>query len=588
MADTTRDSYQHDKNYVEVVIQRGKIVLDAELNEMQRIAQARLHLAMRAILGDSVYSEDDGGRVTSDGATANQLTVKAGVVVVDGHVVNIDADILVTGLSTPGSARSDDVYIQLDSVEIDSVEDESIAAQAIGETSLRRQLQVSIVVDQGAASPPSSTSDGVTYLGGRKYALLARVYRAAATAIIDPAWCVDQRAGNLQKLLLQDRNLTFSGTNITWDGTTLSIGTLTVALPDSTAVYNLTALSVTLTSGQAAGWIGSSPANTLRRRFNSVDIDNGATADSNTDVLTTVASLQSLSAGARGNGILVLAVCVGSTLILRDGTCLLPGDTALYWGRSNGLRSPATTNYAPLLIGRDPYTSAPRSTVDHLGYRLGQVQEWDESWRTTGTTDPAGWAFAGAGARSYNDPTADLPYRNVNINSGTATNAGILTSVPIGYVGADQTFVAEWEVRTGSVGSGATAIQHKFIVKFSHAAAWDYYVGLSALPSTANWTAEVITGSTSQTSTGVAVAANTTYRMRIEIIGDNNQSGSGFLIRWFINGTLVHSLTTSALSADVIRLEASVTNPAAGPASYAVDLSPIKCRWNNRLTPDTL
>jgi hypothetical protein len=593
MADVTRDSYQDSKNYEELIFQRRKDVLDAELNEAQRIARARavrIGLAGGYLQGGAV---DDGCLVVADGATANQLTVKAGTMMARGHIVQLSADETITGLTTPGVDRIDDVWLRLTQLEVNSSTDSNIRVLALGETALRYQLRHEFVVDEGAAAPPASTSNP-PWLGGTWCLRIARVYRAAASATIAASRVVDMRMPSEAVRTAQDRNLTILAKGIGWtSGNVLSIAELEVYVPGETGRFSMTNVSVTCGSSKdAVGWLATAPGNSLRRNLNGQVIAYATTATHIADKIDTVTAIDALTSIDSVPGhILVLGVRIGDQFVWRNGHVLNYGDYVHHLGAPGSMRSRSESVYSPLLVGRDPSTGAARSIVDHNGYRTGQVSEWVEDWRTSGTTEPAGWAFQAStsGTRAYSDPISGFPYRHVLISTGTtAGSSPLLATNYITYIDADRTAVLEWDLRTGADVDTGSSMDLTTGWIFSNGGSNNHGVFFRFNPDVnANVLAEIAGSSTSQTSSGVAVAINTTYRLRIEICGDNAHAGSNFLARFFINGALVHSATFSSPVADAVRLAHQIDNNG-GVTNYQVRVGPMRGNWNWRLTPDEL
>jgi hypothetical protein len=248
------------------------------------------------------------------------------------------------------------------------------------------------------------------------------------------------------------------------------------------------------------------------------------------------------------------------------------------------IRAVDETTYAPLLAGLDPSTGAIVSTIDHNGYRLGQITEWDEHWRTTGTTEPPAWTWTptGGATRAYNDPTAQMPYRHVAIGTGAAETNGLLTSEYLGYLDDDKVVVFEQDIRTGgAIDSGVSMILNWRIAINGVINS----VGIQGKPDDhANWRT---LGETAQ-DLGVAIATTTTYRFRIEIAGANRHDSTDYRVRWFINGALRRS-TTIAFTGDKFKASLYLENPLAGPGGgYSMTAGPLRVRFNHRASPDNL
>lgn len=256
------------------------------------------------------------------------------------------------------------------------------------------------------------------------------------------------------------------------------------------------------------------------------------------------------------------------------------------------LASSAEATTAPVMSFSD-YKAKSRQHIDHLGYLGGQVTNWYEQWRTTGTTEPALWTYGGTQTRAYSDPDANMPYRNVAMTLAASASVTVfLDSAPVAYIDNDRAYVAELDVRTGSSNwTGTNILQFKWMVQFSHSAAWDQYVALQLNPNNqANVTANTVgmaTGNT-QTASAVAVAVSTTYRLRMEIIGSNcsSQAAGTYTARFYVNGALIATHTfTITQNTDKIRHEIGLSNGGTALAG-SVQVGPIRSSWNHRLTQD--
>lgn len=222
--------------------------------------------------------------------------------------------------------------------------------------------------------------------------------------------------------------------------------------------------------------------------------------------------------------------------------------------------------------------------------------------------DPAGWVFtstvdtAGSVAptawHEYNDPSVNVNQRTVRLvtqqnASAAIASSGILTKTSYeAFLNADVCYVQEWILRTGVVDSSfdrlfAAGIQN------NNAGGGNRFVYFYNQNNTANWSILVVGSSTVNNDTGVAIAANTTYRMRLEILGANvSTAGAGaFRVRGFINGVKVVDVVTSQLpTADSIRPYFQIGTTIAAPSTPALDCSIGRVRraWNHLLVGDNL
>lgn len=247
-------------------------------------------------------------------------------------------------------------------------------------------------------------------------------------------------------------------------------------------------------------------------------------------------------------------------------------------------------------------TEHARFMIDWNGLPAGQYSEWVEQWRTSGTTDPAGWTFfnsgAGPGVRSYEitGPTVPFPpMRSVLLSctAGAADSAG-LRALNIAHLSSSLLFTMEWDMRTGTAVDSGDAARIEAGIEYDHSAANDYKVQFFGDHDVnVNWQARITgSGGAVDIDTGVPIVANSTYRCRIEILGDALHAGSNFLARFWMadpNGSnsasLVASTTFSDPAQDMIHPRFSVFSPTTdGP--YTLRIGEVRCRWTHRLTSD--
>lgn len=186
MADITKDSYNEALRFFKVIFQRGRDIRDSELNEFQDILRVGLYRAMLQAIQKTKTntlnpgSNDDGYLVVGTGAN-NAVTLKAGWLFCDGIPVYLANDTTFSGFSTnAGAPRTDTVYLALTETE---VADPSAVPQ-LGETSKRRQLQVTVNVSiTGPAGVPANTVADI-WQGGVHYFKIANIARATGVPAI--------------------------------------------------------------------------------------------------------------------------------------------------------------------------------------------------------------------------------------------------------------------------------------------------------------------------------------------------------------------------------------------------------------------
>ena len=592
MSQTTRDSYQDTKNYVELTFQYRKDVLDSEMNELQKIWRSQLYKGNQAFLNSShVIANSDGGRVTSDGVTANQIIIKAGFLVANGYAVYIATDITVTGLTTPGANREDNVYMSISETEVTSAVDAAIMVAKLGETTVRKQMSVAFTVDQGSASPPAS---GVApYLGGTQYVLLAHISRANGVAVIPTTAFIDYRSRSLPTLMAQDRNVSIRSFGISWDGTTLSISSFTLQWPNETNKVAATGITVTPADGNAIGWLSAGFQDRLRRKFLN-DVNYGSTYPANTqDNMGSLAAFSAVTAIADSqfsHGVFVIGVRSGTQIFLRDGSVLNAGDYMHQWGQPGGLVAAAESTTAPQMQYRT-YNSKQKATIDHLGYRGGALSEWEEHWRPSTLAD---WtASSSSVTKTGTDPTSTFPQRYMAFGApgaGVTFSNGYIVPSFTAYMSTDSVITMEGIVQTTSGYATAVGDHFGWGFQFSHAGAFDYYMIFRWINGTTNMQFSTIGSSTVDTDTGLAFTNTTNYRLRIEITGTNNNSVGGFQAKGYANGNLVATQNFANIPADLLRpcLAAKNAVNTSGIASPCLLVGRIRHQFNHLLTPDRL
>lgn len=252
------------------------------------------------------------------------------------------------------------------------------------------------------------------------------------------------------------------------------------------------------------------------------------------------------------------------------------------------LRHVNEDTFTPALAALDPSSGGRRSTIDHNGFRGGFVTEWWEYWNLT--TVPAWWtsSVTGTGANTIDDPITTMPFRHLHMSTGTTNPSTCqVVTTPLGFLQIDNTLVIEWQIRTPAA---VTDILYKGGMQFSHAGAWDYDIRFQCDSDADSSWRTFVSGSVThdEFDTGIAFAANTTYRLRIEVCGDSNHDGSNGLARFFIDGTLVREFGgfTTPMT-DAWRLWQLLTNSASGN-DRDVLVGPIRACWNHTGSPPNI
>lgn len=230
MADILKDSFLESKQHTKVIFQRGRDVLDFELNELQdciRVMTSRVG----AMFGNGAFVVGD-LRCVGDNVTANLLitaTSPAGFLV-DGQPVRLDAN---TTLAIPAAAGTYKVYAIVSEIEVD---DPTPQAE-LGVTSRRRKYTITFAQTLGAIP----TGTGKLWAGGTQYAYLADVIRAG-TAPIPPGNVTDKRSLVPAYFIVQAMQAGVATQTIT--GNQAITGGLTVAGTLTAGSLSLTNLSL--------------------------------------------------------------------------------------------------------------------------------------------------------------------------------------------------------------------------------------------------------------------------------------------------------------------------------------------------------
>lgn len=268
----SRFTFDESDLYLHMLKMQGVPVLDDEFNLMQEILFTAIRRITLATFGEG--SIDNGFKIVGTSAS-NNFTIKggngtidgAGRIFVNGYPVLLQSDttysaqpISQAALTTPGGARTDQVYLDAWLDEIDSTDDADILDPSLGsETSRRLKLFWAVKVVEGSTMPASFT-DGTNIRHNTM--LLAKINRTA-TATITAEMVVDMR-NSTRPFLSALVNKTVSqsipdttGTAITFDTVLNDDGNLwAVANPSRLTVpaggYRLAKLTANL------GWVQNS------------------------------------------------------------------------------------------------------------------------------------------------------------------------------------------------------------------------------------------------------------------------------------------------------------------------------------------
>lgn len=206
MADLTTDFFIEANERVKVLFQRGRDLVEAELNESQDIARVLRRRTFASIFGHGFIST--AYKILPSG-NANEILIEAGNALIQGEHLENPSQFPVQNLTTPGVDRQDIVYLKVREIEIDSVTDPTILLPDIGETARRVKLEWEVIVDEGSVVLPTTTGD--IHDGGIHYELIGYLFRLAATPVITTAQISDNRTIIGFVFLNEDKNLEVVG-----------------------------------------------------------------------------------------------------------------------------------------------------------------------------------------------------------------------------------------------------------------------------------------------------------------------------------------------------------------------------------------
>lgn len=213
--------------------------------------------------------------------------------------------------------------------------------------------------------------------------------------------------------------------------------------------------------------------------------------------------------------------------------------------------------------------------------------------------DPAGWTWTGSTGdnsgtsgdqRLYLDPISGFNQRHLQLISGgtvSATGASKLVSKNEVFFTPDTALSLDYEVKTGTVIDGPNDAQIQLGVVTPPFAST--FVGLFGVPgSLANWQLHI---GASNTDTGVAIANNTVYKVKLDILGanaDTTVTAGHTRVRLYINGALVANVITNEFTSTLFATKLQVAATALSSGPYDVRVGRLRRSWNHYLSGDNL
>jgi len=257
-ADIIKDSFSEAQQHTDVIFQKGRFVIDFELNEpqiIQKVATQRslwglIHHAERLSGVDDyqVLAAEDGWLVVGTAAD-DQVSITGGTATkpkflfLDGMPIPIFASTTLACPAAPGAgSREDIVYAEIYEQEIT---DPNLVMK-LGETTKRHRLVVQLAVSIIGSIP--ANGDGMIWTGAHRYYEIARITRYAGQAAINPNDVVDSRRKAPGTLLAQ---LTKQSNHVTFGN---YLVTNKIATPDGT--YKAESATMTIHLDEAGTYTG--------------------------------------------------------------------------------------------------------------------------------------------------------------------------------------------------------------------------------------------------------------------------------------------------------------------------------------------
>ncbi len=609
MADVTRDSFVEQSRYVEVTFQRNKDVIDAELNELQKITRVNYSKALRVLAGNKGGCYGDGFLVVGGGT--NKVTVTAGLMVFRGYSIELFANTDITGLSTPGGARTDCVWVKLQETEIDSVLDPSIAVSQLGETTRRRRSTMTLGVTENSVDPPAD-SGGEPWAGGIKYLKIANLYRTAS-AVVAANTVVDRRhiIGNADaNAYIKESNCAIHG-NIAYssDGVNISFTDFQMWFPGCSGTIFFSGLIPAPAVGEMLGWDNASGRIIRKNLLVNTQASDAVAESSGGSVITTSTVFATIATSQLVDGFFMIGyMAAAGQFVLRSGITLRLGDTTA-WGQS-GSSMGKENGY--IQMGGGPYQEERffpqhralnpdgiiRSVIDHNGFRTaGNVCNYHEQWlmstggktgtqaQITGATP--GWFLdtAVGGGLQQGSPDSAIQTNYADLFTLTANNDACLvyTDRPMVYTANDNSSVVmEWAANFSAVGAG---INNSYMMGFTESSLNTTFLTAGGLywgkTSAQDYFHATFIDTTTPANnydfdTGFEPTVNTWYLFRIEWHGKNAPYANGTKNKaiFFVNGVAYAEASVSATGMNW-RLAFGIRNTAGTAANRHLRISPV-------------
>jgi len=182
MNNTTRDSFDPQKNYEKLLFSQQRAVLDFELNELQERLRYNLSLSNSIVFGNGPVGDS---LLVEAVAGSNTVSVRPGVIFHKGVAITLHETSEVA-LTSPLSDRTDVIYLEWWFEEIDSDTDPDLLLNgASPETATRLKLMSEVNVAAGTAIPVLDE--------GHSFFILAKLNRLSGDTFVSESQIEDWR-----------------------------------------------------------------------------------------------------------------------------------------------------------------------------------------------------------------------------------------------------------------------------------------------------------------------------------------------------------------------------------------------------------
>lgn len=413
MADITRNTFDLALDYQKVLFQRNKQILDSELNELQDNLRTRASLITRPYGATDHYGQlfedyviaksPTAWQVTEASPNTNQFLILKGEINALGYLLRLTGDIT---MSAPNLGAGEyTVFLALTESDVNSIADPGIAVSALGETTQRRRVNITIV--QGTGAVPPANTGGELWDGGVRRVVLAHIWRDGGNPIT-LGMIVDRRLQNPWSMMSRERNTRVvfgNGGWAHWSGTDLTVYNLDIIFPDAhkitvAASGNQTVFFAGLGSGDILTFRRKTGApqseNQFRPGISFVNYLANTGAESATNIK--IAHVGMSDFHFPDDNRFIVAHIDGTRCVLCNGVVLYPGDMI------SG-NEPASVGGHDLDLINQPLKALKRwvtpngkqvTHIDNAGFISGQVSHMNEPWAVGWLghlIDQGRWAF---------------------------------------------------------------------------------------------------------------------------------------------------------------------------------------------------